>query len=104
MFDYSSRYANTPVQAFIQADGTAVAYIKRRFLPQAETIQAIQHVSIVAGDRIDNVSAKTLGDPLQFWRICDANDAMYPPDLTYYPGTVLSIAAPAPLPNPVPTG
>ena len=33
------------------------------------------------GDRLDLITARTLGDPEQFWRICDANDALDPDDL-----------------------
>ncbi len=94
MFDASSRYAGIATETLTESDGKVVAYIKRRFLPQGSAMLTIQKVRIVAGDRIDNVSAKTLGDPLQFWRICDANNAMYPPDLTYYPGSVLTIPVP----------
>lgn len=104
MFDSTSRYANIAVESFTEPDGTSVAYIKRRFLPQGETLPVLQQVSIVSGDRLDNVSAKTIGDPEQFWRICDANDGMYPPDLTYYPGTLLVVPVPGPTPNPVPSG
>lgn len=104
MFDSTSRYANIAVESYTEPDGTTVAYIKRRFLPQGDTMTPLQQVGILAGDRIDNVSAKTLGDPLQFWQICDANDAMYPPDLTYYPGTLLIIPLPGPPTNPVPSG
>jgi nucleoid-associated protein YgaU len=32
-------------------------------------------------DRLDLIAARTLGDPLLFWRIADANDAMNPFDL-----------------------
>jgi hypothetical protein len=104
MFDASSRYAKIAVETMTEADGTVVAYIKRRFLPQGAMMQTLQQVGTLAGDRIDNLSAKSLGDPEQFWRICDANDAMYPPDLTYYPGTVLTIPVPGPMPDPVPSG
>ena len=34
------------------------------------------------GDRIDLVTARYLQDSLQFWRVCDANAAMRPGDLT----------------------
>jgi len=37
---------------------------------------------VVLGDRLDNIAARHLGDPEQFWRLCDANDAMQPPELT----------------------
>ncbi len=75
-------------------NGTAIPYIGRRFLPQGESLQQLQQATTIAGDRIDNISAKALGDPTQFWWICDASDAMYPPDLTFYPGTVLRVPVP----------
>ena len=34
------------------------------------------------GDRLDLITARTLGDPEQFWRVCDANDALDPAELT----------------------
>ena len=37
---------------------------------------------MIDGDRLDNVSAQYLGDPEQFWRLCDANNAMEPEELT----------------------
>ena len=37
---------------------------------------------MVQGDRLDNITAKYLGDPEQFWRMCDANGAMRPEELT----------------------
>jgi hypothetical protein len=95
MFDPSSRYANIAVETLTDG-GTTVAYIKRRLLPQGDSMRQLAKVRTIAGDRIDNISAKALGDPTQFWRICDANDAMYPPDLTYYPGTTLVVAVPSP--------
>lgn len=58
-----------------------VRYKKRRILPKAEEISLSQGVVVRAGDRLDLISNRILGDPLLFWRICDANDAMYPPDL-----------------------
>ena len=36
-------------------------------------------------------TAQYLGDPEQFWRICDANDAMRPDDLTAEVGRRLLI-------------
>lgn len=93
MFDPPSRYAKIAIET-LNKDGTTIPYIERRFLPQGESLQQLQQVTTTAGDRIDNISAKALGDPTQFWWICDANDAMYPPDLTFYPGTVLIVPVP----------
>ena len=39
---------------------------------------AADEYTVVAGDRLDNLAARHLGDPEQSWRICDANGAMRP--------------------------
>ena len=39
-------------------------------------------------------AARTLGDPLQFWRVCDANNAMNPPELTEEAGRALRVPVP----------
>jgi hypothetical protein len=41
------------------------------------------------------VAAQYLGDPLAFWRLCDANGALQPEDLTANPGSTISIPLPA---------
>ena len=38
-------------------------------------------MSILLGDRLDSIAATHLGDPLQFWQVCDANNTMNPFDL-----------------------
>jgi hypothetical protein len=75
-------------------DGFFIQYVSRRFLPQGESIPTLQQVSVIAGDRIDLVASRTIGDSEQFWRVCDANNAMYPLDLTEQPGRMLLIPAP----------
>lgn len=71
-----------------------VKYISRRFLPQGESVPSMQTVTVIAGDRIDLISSRTLGDPEQFWQICDANNSMYPLELTMRPNQVLVIPVP----------
>jgi hypothetical protein len=39
-------------------------------------------------------SCRYLGDPEQFWRICDANDVLRPAELTDTPGVSVRIALP----------
>ena len=39
-----------------------------------------EHV-VVRGDRLDLIAAAYLGDPTQFWRICDANPVIHPEEL-----------------------
>jgi hypothetical protein len=57
-----------------------------------------EHV-VVQGDRLDNITARYLSDPEQFWRVCDANAAMRPDELTEEPGRRLRITLPEGLPG-----
>jgi nucleoid-associated protein YgaU len=50
----------------------------------------------VQGDRLDNLAARYLGDPEQFWKICDANNVLRPDELTEEIGRVVRIALPYP--------
>ena len=54
------------------------SYLRRRFVPPPERFALLQAARGRAGDRLDNLAAKYLGDPEQFWRLCDANGAMRP--------------------------
>ena len=70
---------------------------KEEFLPQGDEMPVLQEVALVAGDRLDLIASRTLGDPEQYWLICDANNAMYPPDLIDLekePDKVLRISVP----------
>ena len=78
MFDHLSRYYTIETTTLTLPDGRMVSYVRRRFLPQGDRLPLLAEVSVTPGERIDNVSNRTLGDPLAFWRICDANDAMDP--------------------------
>jgi hypothetical protein len=48
---------------------------------------------VVQGELIDALAARYLGDERLWWRILDANPAVYPLDLS--PGDVIAIPAPA---------
>jgi hypothetical protein len=87
MFDPSSRYSGLG-EAQYQADGRLYVYKQRRFPPLNPPVQG--QLRVRDGERLDLVAVQVLGDPLQFWRIADANLAMNPFDLTK-PGAVLSI-------------
>src|SRR5215207_5888984 len=94
MFEPTSRYANIATASFRTADGRDVVYKKRRFLPQGMHMRLVQEVTVTQGDRLDLIAARMLGDPEQFWQICDANNAMNPADLTREAGQVLRITFP----------
>jgi hypothetical protein len=54
----------------------------------------VQEHAVVAADRLDNLAARYLGDPEQFWRLCDANRALQPAELTQRIGQRLKITLP----------
>lgn len=82
MFPVTSRYYNIEVATMQTGDGRIVSYLRRRFLPSGTPAIALATYMVVEGDRLDNVTARFIGDPEQFWRVCDANHAMRPDDLT----------------------
>ena len=48
----------------------------------------------MAGERLDHIAAEALGDSTLFWRLCDANNAMRPEELTAVPGAKIRITLP----------
>jgi hypothetical protein len=77
-FPVMSRYHAVPVDRIEVQDGVFVVYLRRRMVPPPETFPLLRHYTVAEGDRLDNVTARFLGDPEQFWRICDANRIMHP--------------------------
>src|SRR5260370_32336922 len=78
MFPKNSRYASVDVLMWTAPDGRQIASLRRRFLPpDSAAIPLAEHV-VTKGERLDNITAKYLGDPEQFWRVCYANHAMKP--------------------------
>lgn len=99
-FPANSRYAATDTTTFIDADGKMVSHLRRRFLPDPTIFFVVQLHTVTQGDRLDNLAARGLGDPELFWRICDANGALRPEELTETPGRVLKITLPAGIAGP----
>ena len=97
MFDKTSRYAHSETAALevTAPDGTVreIRYVRRRFIPPAAGSTVVVEHTVAPGERLDNVTACYLGDPSQFWRICDANEAMDPEDLEEV-GTTIKIVMP----------
>ena len=98
-FPPNSRYAQTPVTTLIATDGRMVAYLRRRFVPPPERFALLREHTVVQGDRLDTLAAAHLGDPLLFWRICDANGAIRPEALTETVGRRLRITLPEGVPG-----
>jgi hypothetical protein len=94
MLEPTSRYATLGTATFEDAQRGEIAYIRRRFLPKQMALPTIAEVVVAENDRLDLITARTLGPPDQFWRICDANNAMNPFALTDQVGRTLRIVAP----------
>ena len=87
-FDAASRYRVVAIALLPQAAGEPpVPYVRRRFIPQLRDIPAAAQVGITSGDRPDLLAHRTLGEPLLYWRIADANAVTDPFQLTDTPGT-----------------
>jgi hypothetical protein len=94
MFEPTGRYYTLETATVTHADGRVIVYKRRRFLPQADAMTVLAEIAVTQGDRLDLITARTLGAPEQFWRVCDANNAMHPADLTTEIGRVLRIPMP----------
>jgi hypothetical protein len=81
------------------AETKTVVYLRRRFVPPQERFETLLEHPVAQGDRIDNLTAKYLGDPEQFWRVCDANNAMQPDELTATVGRTIRITLPEGIPG-----
>lgn len=96
----NSRYYGAGVEQLVLASGTQVSYLARRIIPQKSLYAQTQNYSVVAGDRLDNLAARFLGDPSLYWMICEANAARDADELTAEPGRVILI----PLVSGIPAG
>ncbi|MEN9937367.1 MAG: hypothetical protein RLZZ387_3946 [Chloroflexota bacterium] len=95
MFNFTSRYAGIATATTTAADGREVAFVQRRFLPAAAALPLLAELTLAPGERLDLLTHRALGDPLQFWRIADANDAISPFDLEEE-GRALRVPVPLP--------
>jgi hypothetical protein len=98
MFDATSRYFGlaTGELTVVDADGNArvLGYVRRRLVPATPPAPAPLRHPVVQGERLDHLATRYFGDPMQFWRICDANDALRPEALIEEPGRLVDIPLP----------
>lgn len=93
MIDTSSRYYVLEQASYIDKNGHEEKYIRRRFIP-ANSKAPFSEVTVQQGERMDQISARVLGDPLQFWRICDANEGEEPLSLSAEEGRRIKVPLP----------
>jgi hypothetical protein len=99
LFPPTSRYAGIETATIEYAAGVTIIYLRRRFVPPPERFSPLQEHVVTQGERLDIITARYLDDPEQFWRICDANRAMRPDELTETVGRRLRITLPEGIPG-----
>ena len=75
MFDLNSRYRNQ--ETYLQKDSRG-RIIKVVFVPPQIQSPIRGYHRLVQGERLDHLADKYLDDPTTFWRIAEANDALWP--------------------------
>jgi hypothetical protein len=94
VFEPTSRYYTVETATITTPDGRVLSYKRRRWLPRGSDLRVLSEVTIGDHERLDLIAARTLGDPEQFWRVCDANDALDPAELTAELGRVVRVPLP----------
>jgi hypothetical protein len=86
-----SRYEGTLTATLVDARGRELRYKVVRMIPESPPRFGY---AVAAADRLDTIAFEVFQDPERFWRICDANRALWPPELTRRPGRIIAIPAP----------
>ena len=95
LYPPGSRYYNIQTVEMSLAGRRVVRYLRRRFLPDpASLVQLGQH-RVADSDRLDNLAAHYLGDPLQSWRFGDSNLTLRLEALVSETGRAIRITLPA---------
>ena len=99
MFPINSRYYGIATVTVETQDGKQIIFLRRRFVPPPERFDLLTEHTVSEGERLDNITALYLGDPEQFWRVCDANGVIRPEELTETVGRKIRITLPEGIPK-----
>jgi hypothetical protein len=99
MFSITSRYYGIATASLETAAGKTIKYVRRRFVPPPENFALLLEHVVTEGERLDNITAHYLGDAEQYWRLCDANGAIRPEELTETVGGQIKITLPEGIPG-----
>ena len=99
MFPINSRYYGIATVTLETQDGKQIVFLRRRFVPPPERFDLLTEHTVSEGERLDNITALYLGDPEQFWRVCDANGVIRPEELTETIGRKIRITLPEGIPK-----
>ena len=98
-FAPTSRYYAVGTARHALPGGEEVVHLRRRFIPQPDLLYLLQEHTVVEGERHDTLAAQLLGDPEQFWRLCDASVVLRPEELTERPGRRVRVTLPEGVPG-----
>lgn len=94
-FGPGSRYQGVGIGRYQPpGGGPAIAYVLRRFIPQARDIGTAAEHLVQGGERPDLLAARYFGDSELYWRIADANAVTDPFELTDTIGLRVTIPLP----------
>lgn len=93
MFFRGSRYEQIADAEIVDRSGRTIRYKRMRFIPE---LAGVLTETVRDDDRPDLLAYRVLGDPEQFWRLCDVNRERRPIDLTDREGPRRRILVPAP--------
>jgi hypothetical protein len=80
-FPPGSRYHGSAIRTRPGPDGTPITYLARRFCPAPARFATLSVHRVPQGERLDQAAARLIGDPEQFWALCDANGVVWPQEL-----------------------
>jgi hypothetical protein len=98
-FPANSRYAGIALTVHEAPDGRPVVHLCRRFVPQPERFVTIAEHALREHERLDTLAARYFADPELFYRLCDANRALFPEELLAQVARVLRITLPEGIPG-----
>ncbi|HMY57691.1 MAG TPA: hypothetical protein PKI49_00540 [Pseudomonadota bacterium] len=80
MLDPNSRYYNIET-AQLEQGGRSVRYLTRRMLPALAAQTTLEEYQAAGSERLDLLASMGYGDPLQAYRLIDANPVLHPSEL-----------------------
>lgn len=98
-FPPESRYHGIPTRQVTGPDGVTRTYLARRFAPDPDSFHTQRLRRTKQGERLDQIAAAEIGDPLAFWMLCDANGSLWAEELEAT-GTPVRITLPQGVPAP----
>jgi hypothetical protein len=94
----TSRYAGSRAVIIEVRGEPDIVVLERRWVPMGEGLTDVGRHVVGEAERLDQIANQELGDPEQWWRVADANDALIPAELER-PGLALRITLPAGIPG-----